>query len=262
MASRLHAIDTALVTGASRGIGETFARHLAARGKNLILVARTEEKLMALAGELESVHGVSAKAMVADLAHPGGAAMLFDRTEQLGLTVDLLVNNAGFAKQGKFAELPLDVQSDMVRLNATAPLELARLCLTGMRERGRGGIINVASTAAFQPVPWMAAYGATKAFLYSFSAALAEEVAADGVHVMVLCPGATATDFWTVAGARSTGSPGVVSADKLVEDALRAYDRGRRITVHGGLNRLIAAFVRVLPTRLITYSAARVLRTG
>jgi short-subunit dehydrogenase len=252
----------ALVTGASRGIGEAFARHLAAWGRNLILVARTEERLIALAEELESVHGVSAKAMGADLARPDSAAQLFGRTEELGLTVDLLINNAGFAKQGEFAELPLGVQSDMVRLNASTPLELARLYLPGMRERGRGGIINVASTAAFQPVPWMAAYGATKAFVLSFSAALAEEVAADGVHVMVLCPGATATDFWTVAGARSTGSPGVVSADRLVGDALKAYGRGRRIVVHGRMNRLIAASVRLLPVRFITYSAARVLRSG
>jgi hypothetical protein len=150
----------------------------------------------------------------------------------------------------------------MVRLNAGAPLELARLYLPGMRARGYGGIINVASTAAFQPVPYMAAYGATKAFVLSFSAALAEEVAGDGVHVMVLCPGATATDFWSLAGASNPTLRWMVTADQLVRDALSAYGRGRRIFVHGGLNKLMAVFVRFLPIRFITFSASRVLRAG
>jgi short-subunit dehydrogenase len=262
MTSRLDEIDTALVTGASQGIGEAFARHLAARGKDLILVARTGQKLRTLSQELASAHGVSAHVVVADLSYPDSAVRLQARTQDLGLAVDLLINNAGFAKQGDFVQLPLAVQSDMVRLNANTPLELARLYLPEMRGRGRGGIINVASTAAFQPVPYMAAYGATKAFMLSLSTALAEEVAADGVHVMVLCPGATATNFWTMAGAAKTGTRWTVSADKLVRDALRAYGRGRRVFVHGGINRLVAACVRILPARFITYSAARVLRAG
>jgi short-subunit dehydrogenase len=197
----LDTFTTALVTGASGGIGEAFARQLAAQGKDLILVARSEEKLHSLARELAAAHGVRTHVIVADLARHDSASALYAEIERLGLDVDLLINNAGYARAGAFAELALDEQADMIRLNVNTLVELSRLYLPAMRGRGWGGIINVASNAAFQPVPYLAVYAATKAFVLSFSEALAEEVARDGVSVMALCPGATATGFQERAGA-------------------------------------------------------------
>ena len=232
--SVLDGVTTALITGASGGIGEAFARHLAALGKDLVLVARSEEKLNALARDLASLHSVQARVLVADLARHDSAAALYAETERLGLAVDLLVNNAGFAKGGEFSEIPFDVQADMVRLNVNTLMELTRLYLPSMRERRRGGVINVASNASFQPVPYMAVYGATKAFVLSFSEALAEEVAADGVTVMALCPGATATGFWETAGVWQEQRSSMPAPDEVVADGLRAFERRRRWFVQGG----------------------------
>lgn len=259
--SMLDTYSTALVTGASGGIGEAFARQLAARGKDLVLVARSEEKLHALAQELSAAHGVQAHAIVADLARPGSAAGLFTQTERLGLEVDLLVNNAGYARAGAFAELTLDEQADMVRLNVNTLVELSRLYLPAMRERGRGGIINVASNAAFQPVPYLAVYAATKAFVLSFSEALGEEVARDGVRVMALCPGATATGFQERAGAWEDQRDSMPSAGTVVAEGLRAFERGRRYFIQGGVNKLTAIAARLGPRRFILRMAARVVST-
>ena len=256
--SALDGVETALITGASQGIGEAFARQLAARGKDLVLVARSEDKLKALAEELASQHSVRVVALAADLSRHGSAAALHAETERLGLAVDLLVNNAGFAKAGAFGELPFDVQADMVRLNVLTLTELARLYLQAMRERRRGGIINVASTAAFQPVPYMSVYGATKAYVLSFSEALGEEVARDGVTVMALCPGATATKFWERAGAREDQHDSMVSPDKVVAEGLRAFERRRRYFIQGGLNKLATLAARLAPRRFVLRMAARV----
>ncbi|RPI49792.1 MAG: SDR family oxidoreductase, partial [Chloroflexi bacterium] len=192
--------QTALVTGASRGIGEAFARQLAAQGKDLVVVSRDEARLQELADELSAAHGVRVHVIACDLSMPGAAGQVWAETERLGIAVDLLVNNAGVGKRGVFAELDHDFQAAMVRLNVNAVVELTRLYLPGMRARHRGGVINVASNAAFQPVPYMAVYAATKAFVLHFSEALAEEVGPGGVWVMALCPGATDTTFWEVAG--------------------------------------------------------------
>jgi short-subunit dehydrogenase len=249
---------TALVTGASRGIGEAFARQLAARGLDLILVARSEDRLEALAGELSERHGVTAHVVVADLARPSAAETVFAVTERLGVEVDLLVNNAGFAKAGDFSDLPLDVQADMVRLNVNTLVELARLYLPAMRRRERGGVINVSSTAAFQPVPDMAVYSATKAFVLDFSLAVAAEVAGDGVRVMALCPGATGTDFWAIAGVWAERTGRMPTADEVVAAGLRAFERGRWFFVPGFFNQVVAFFSsRVLPRRLVVRLAQR-----
>lgn len=252
--------DTVLITGASSGIGEAFARRLAARCNTLILAARREDRLSRLAEGLTEEHGVATHVLATDLSRPNSAAELFAELERLGLAVDLLVNNAGFAKNGLFAEIPLEVQADMVRLNVNTLMELTHLVLPGMRQRKRGGVINVASNAAFQPVPHLSVYAATKAFVLSFSEALAEEVAADGVRVMALCPGATATDFWAVAGICLNRMNLLPTPDAVAVQALRAFDRGRRVFVHGGANKLITWLVRLGPRRIVTHVAGRFMK--
>jgi hypothetical protein len=258
----LDTITTALITGASGGIGEAFARQLAALGKDLILVARSEDKLNALAHDLASQHAVQAHVIVADLARPDSASALYAETERLGLAVDLLVNNAGFARAGAFSELPFDVQADMVRLNVNTLTELTRLYLPAMRQRRRGGVINVASNAAFQPVPFIAVYGATKAYVLSFSEAIAEEVAGDGVTVMALCPGATATDFHDTAGVWVQKQSSMPTPDEVVAAGLRAFQRRRRSFLHGASNQLAALASRFLPRRLVVHLTARVMNAS
>jgi len=168
------------------------------------------------------------------------------------LGVDLLVNNAGFAKAGEFSELSFEEQAEMVRLNVSTLMELTRLYLPAMRQRKRGGVINVSSNAGFQPVPHMAVYGATKAFVLSFSQALAAEVAGDGVRVMALCPGATDTEFWSTAGLREKRPARMSMPDEVVAAGLRAFERGRWFFVPGFLNQVAAFFPsRVLPSRLV-----------
>lgn len=255
--SVLDRIETALITGASRGIGEAFARNLAARDKDLVLVARSEDKLESLALELAHRHSVRVQTIAADLARDDSATDLHAETERLGLTVDLLINNAGFAKAGAFSELSFEVQADMVRLNVNTLVELTRLYLPSMRERRLGGIINVASTAAFQPVPYMSVYGATKAFVLSFSEAISEEVARDGVTVMALCPGATSTGFQETAGAWIDQRASMPSPDEVVADGLRAFERRRHRFVPGLANRLMSLAARLGPRSLILHLTAR-----
>jgi short-subunit dehydrogenase len=256
----LESIRTALVTGASGGIGEAFARQLAALGKDLILMARSEEKLAALAGELAAQHGVQAHVIAADLARHEAARAIFDETERLGLEVDLLINNAGFGKGGTFVELPYDIQADMLRLNVNTLMELTRLYLPAICRRNRGGVINLGSNASFQPVPTMAVYGATKAFVLSFSEALAAEVEGDGVRIMALCPGATATGFWETSGVWPDRWTSLPTPDEVVADALRAYERGQWTFVHGFMNRFLAFLAsRLLPRRLVARLAFRFL---
>ena len=252
-------IETALITGASSGIGAAFARLLAAQGVRPILVARREERLHALADELAEGHGLQAPVLVADLSRPGSAASLFAETERLGLAVDLLVNNAGFGKGGEFTDLPLEVQADMVRLNVQTLMELTWLYLPAMRQRSRGGVINVASTAAWQPVPDLAVYAASKAFVLHFSEAVAEEVAADGVTVMALCPGATATEFWSTVGLWEDVLDSMATPDEVVAQALTAFARRRRVFVHGARNKVVTWGARIGPRRLVTSLARRMM---
>ncbi|MFN2291462.1 MAG: SDR family NAD(P)-dependent oxidoreductase [Anaerolineae bacterium] len=249
---------TALVTGASRGIGEAFARQLAALGKNLVLVSRSEDQLQSLAGELSSQFGVQVHVITVDLAQPSAAVSLYRQVEALGVEVDLLVNNAGYSRAGEFTELGFDAQADMVRLNVNTLVELTHLYLPAMRARGRGAVLNVASNAAFQPVPRMAVYAATKAFVLSFSEAVAEEVRGDGVRVMALCPGATDTEFWNVAGVWEERRASMPSPDEVVDAGLRAFERGRSFFVPGLMNQIVAFFSRrVLPRWLVVRFACQ-----
>jgi len=252
---------TSLITGASAGIGEAFARLLAARGDKLILTARRVDRLQALAAELKAAHGTESIVIPVDLTKPDGAADLFAETEKLGLTVDLLINNAGFGKYGLFWEQPISVYSDMIQLNITALMTLSHLYVAGMRDRKHGGIINVASVAGFPPAPYFSVYAATKAFVVSFSQALAVEVKADGVKVSVLCPGSTATEFGDVAKSKTelkTAPAGgtVLSADAVARIGLDGYEAGKIIVVSGAFNKLTVAALSLLPRSIVRRAVA------
>ncbi len=231
--------ETALITGASSGIGEQFARQLAARGYELVLVARREERLRRLAEELPT----TAHVVACDLASE--APELFGRVEQLGVQVDLLVNNAGFGLRGRFSELPVERQAEMVRVNCEAVVTLTGAFLPGQLERRRGGVITVASTAGMQPLPYEAVYGASKAFALNFTEALHAELKGTGVKALAVNPGPVPTEWQQVAGYDAVGGemmPGAIEADQVVREALDAYDRGKRSMVPG---RFFRNFMRI-----------------
>ena len=254
-------VTYALVTGASSGIGECFARCLARRGCNLVLVARSGVKLEALAVELWSVHRVLAEPLVFDLSVPGAAAQLARALRERGLTIDLLVNNAGFGARGRFWELPLDRQSEMMRLNVDALVELTHLLLPPMVEERRGAIINVSSTAGFQPVPYTSVYGATKAFVTAFSEGLREELNGYGVRVVTLCPGGTKTNFHVASNYGRPRLPGGrMEPEPVVRAALEALDRGGGLVVPGLRNKLSLVGQRLAPRALVTKVTGRLFR--
>ncbi len=250
----------ALITGASYGIGEAFARRLAADGAHLIITARSRERLEALAGELRERHKVSVSVITADLVQPTAPEEIFKETERLGLQVDLLVNNAGFGAVGEFARLSLQRQLEMIQLNVTALVMLSHLYLQPMLKRRSGAIIQVASTAAFQAVPYFAIYAATKAFVLSFSEALWAECREHGVRVLGLCPGPTETHFQEVAGTARRRPPNMQTAEEVVEVALRALASGRSHVISGFSNRLQKQLQRFVPRDVITRVAARIFR--
>jgi hypothetical protein len=252
----MNAPEWTLVTGASSGIGWELARCFAADGSNLVLVARSEDKLRQLAGELKERHGVETVVIVQDLAEVDAAQCVFEELQRQQLHVDVLVNNAGFGMHGCFAEQSLERQLEMVCVNVLALVHLTGLLLPGMLERKRGGVLNVASTAAFQPGPGMAVYFATKAFVYSFSEALVEETAGSGVRVTCLAPGPVDTGFAATADIESTPlfKLGTFSAEKVARSGHRAFRRGRSLKVPGlknNLGRFSAAFSPRFLTRKI-----------
>jgi short-subunit dehydrogenase len=223
-------VPTALITGASSGIGEEFARRLADRGYELILVARRRDRLERLANELPT----TAHPVECDLATD--AAELAGRVAELGAEVHLLVNNAGFGLRGRFSELPAERQAEMVRVNCEAVVTLTGAFLPGMLERRGGGVIVVASTAGMQPLPYEAVYGASKAFALNFSEALHAEVKESGVRVLAVNPGPVPTEWQQVAGYDAAGGemmPGAIEAGQVVREALEAYDKGSRTMVPG-----------------------------
>lgn len=251
----------ALVTGASSGIGACFARALAARGKHLVLVARSKDKLEDLAREIRAKHSLRIEVVPQDLSAEGAAQRLVSTLNERGMAIDLLVNNAGFGAQGDFWKLPLDRQSQMLRLNIVALAELTHLLLPPMLARRSGGIINVSSTASFQPVPYTSVYSATKAFVTSFSMALAEEVRDYGVKVVALCPGGTATNFFDASQYTKREFPGGLQApEAVVEAGLRALDRGRSLAITTFLNRLMVASLRLAPRRMVAREAGKMFR--
>ena len=233
-----------LITGASAGIGAEFARQLAKRGERLVLVARRKDRLDALVAELGD-----ARAVALDLGETGATERLLADIEAAGEHVDTLVNNAGFGLAGKFAALEGPRQRAMIDLNIGALTELTHAVLPGMIERKRGGILNVASTAAFQPGPGMAVYFATKAYVLSFTEALHEELRGSGIRVTALCPGPTATEFGSVAGFGKDGAFAKYSVDaaSVVAAGLTALDKGQAIAIPGLLNKFSAQGHRFMP---------------
>lgn len=240
---------TVLVTGASSGIGVELARRFAANGDKLILTARREDRLRELAEELGDKHQTEILYVPVDLADPEGPKDLAIRIGRKGRVVDVLVNNAGFGLRGEFATLPVDRQLEMVQVNVTAPTALAGLFLPGMLARGKGGILNVASLAAFQAGPELAVYYATKAYMLSLSEALHEESKRRGVVVTALCPGPVPTEFGEVAkmGNAALMKTGVVSAEDVAKAGFEGFQGGKAIVIPGALPKLGAFGTRFIP---------------
>lgn len=237
-----------LITGASSGIGEAFARRLAAEGHNLVLVARSEKALHELCDELMLKHKVMAHYVVLDLAEPDADRKLLAETERHGFEIDWLINNAGFGSVGDFAKLDIDRELQMIELNIAALVAITHVYLMKMRERGRGTIINVSSAAGFQPIPYMATYAATKAFVSSFTEAIAEENRQYGIQIMALCPGSTKTNFFAASNIdRPIQVKGQQTVEDVVETAMRAVARGRTKVVSGLANKIGAMLGKYVP---------------
>ncbi|MGE6757941.1 SDR family NAD(P)-dependent oxidoreductase [Corallococcus interemptor] len=250
----------ALVTGASSGLGVVFARELAARGMDLILVARSEDRMRPLAEELKNAHGIQADVIALDLGREGAGRELHARCQEKGLRVDLLVNNAGFGTHGAFDAAPFARQHEQVMLNVTSLADTSHLFLPDMLARGVGGILNVASIAGFQPVPYMAIYAASKAFVLSFTEALSEETRERGVRVLALCPGPVQTAFFDVVGTEQAAVGPKATAEEVVLHALKALDQGRASVVPGWRNWLQANLTRFTPRWLGLRVAAGMMR--
>ena len=245
---------TALVTGASGGIGEELARLFAADGHSLVLVARSRDKLSALAEELSDKHNVNARVLPADLARAEAPREIFEELQSDAVTVDALVNNAGIGSYGLFAETDAKTELDLLQINVVALTHLTKLFLPQMIARRRGYLLNVASTAAFQPGPLMAVYYASKAYVLSFSEALANETSGTGVRVSVLCPGPTETGFVAAAGMGESKlfDANVMSARAVAVEGYRGMLSGKTVVIPGLRNRLLASGYRFAPRGLIT----------
>lgn len=251
----------ALVTGASGGIGEAFARQLGAAGSDLVLVARTKPKLDALAAEIAERSGVSVDVLAVDLGSSAGLGVVEARVAAEIDPVDLVVNNAGFGFFGDFGDIPVDDEEAEVRVNVIALMRLTHAAVRRMTAHGQGTVLNVASVAAFQPAAGSANYSATKAYVLSFSQSVHEEVADKGVRVCCVCPGLTRTDFQERAGYDIT-TPGFTwqSADEVARSALDAAERGRAVEVTGWHNKVLTTSVRKLPMDVVRWSSTQVSR--
>jgi short-subunit dehydrogenase len=255
---------TALITGASAGLGAELATLFAADGHDVVLVARRAEKLHTVAHQLDKAHGVKAYVIPADLNDPDAPQKIADEIARLGVEVEFLVNNAGFGTNGAFAELPLLRELEMVQVNVTALVTLTRIFLPAMVARKSGRVLNIGSTAGFQPGPFMAAYYASKAFVNSFSEALSHEVHGTGVTVTVSCPGATATEFAQVAGNDKSAlfKAGAMGSREVATHAYRAMMAGKVMAIPGFKNKLGLQSLRVAPRGVVRKVAARLNRDG
>jgi short-subunit dehydrogenase len=260
----MEGLKTALITGASSGIGEAFAKALAAKGTDLILVARSEDKLRALARQLNELYSRRVEVVTADLSVAGSAAKVHAAAEALGMPVDLLINNAGFGTVGSFLKQDADRERQEVMLNAAAVVDLCHAFVPAMVGRGRGGVINIASMAAFQPLPYMAVYAATKAFVLSFSQGLRGEVRGKGVKVLAVCPGPVDTPFFEATGSaglrKTVPKASMVTTDDVVREGLRALKAGRSVVVPGVAFKLAAASTRFVPRDLLAAMTARFMK--
>ena len=239
---------TVLITGASAGLGAEFARQLAKRGQRLVLAARRKDRLDALAAEVGN-----ARTIEIDLSEPGAAARLVADVEAAGQTIDTLINNAGFGLRGRFVDLDAAREREMIDLNCGALTDLCRAVVPGMIERKRGAILNVASTAAFQPGPKMAVYFATKAYVLSFTEALHEELKPHGIKVSALCPGPTRTEFGDVAGIKTLGQFERLSMDAgpVVRAGLDGLELNKAVIIPGGTNKIGAWSTRFAPRSVV-----------
>ena len=253
--------QTALITGASSGIGAVFAREFAARGFDLVIAARRTDRLDALAKEITAEHGTAVRVIAADLSKAGAAAKL---ANAVGKTdIEVLVNNAGWGHIGSFATEDIDGMTDEINVNIVALTQLSRLFLAPMITRGRGTVINIASTAAFQPVPNMSVYAATKAYVLSFTEALWGELQGTGVTALAVCPGGTATEFFDVAGGRAMGSA-LMTPAQVVATSFAELDKaspGPSVIV-GGQNRFMAKAGRFVPRRQLIAVAKRLMQSN
>lgn len=256
---------TALVTGASSGLGSCFAEQLAARGVNLVITARRADRLDKLAAKLSDRHGVQVTCIPMDLIEPDSARKLYEQTEGAGKPVDILINNAGFASFGPFADAPWETVANLIRVDIQALTELTHRFVQAMHARNRGYILNVASAVAYVPVPSYAVYAAAKAYVRNLSEALAHELRKTKVRVCCLCPGATRTDFWDSAGQKDL-SPLVRAVmgrpERVVKVGLKALFGWRRNVIPGFLNKLIFWMTRLSPRRFIVRIAGALLGKG
>jgi short-subunit dehydrogenase len=250
---------TALVTGASTGLGAEFAKQLAERGHDLVLVARSADRLERQAEYLRAAYGIRADVIVQDLAAPDAVARIVEGLG--GRTVDLLVNNAGFGAAGRFEEIPDGRDQDQLMVNVVTLVGLTRALVPGMLARGQGGVVNVASTAGFQPSPYFATYSAGKTFVLNFSLALRSEYRGRGIRVLALCPGPTRTSFFDTVGERAAIGGKMMPAETVVRAALRGLDRDRAYVVPGLGNWVSAHLTPRRPRRLVTAIAKTVTRS-
>jgi short-subunit dehydrogenase len=255
-------VPTALITGASSGLGEQFAYALAQQKYDLILTARREDRLATVAANARKLGAKLVEIIPADLAQRDAPADIFRQVEKLRLDIDYLVNNAGFGTSGRFDRLPLERELEEIDLNVSGLVAMTRLFVPVMVERGSGTIINVASTAAFQPIPFMATYAATKAFVLSFTEALAGELTGTGVKVSALCPGPVRTEFQAIAKNERGRMPkfAYLEAETVVAQGIAAAESGRTVHIAGVLNFLAAQTTRVVPRALINFVARRIYR--
>lgn len=250
----------ALVTGASAGIGVALARELAAAGANLVLTARRQDRLHQLAQNLQQTHAVRTEVFAADLARPGASEEIRAFTDEKGIAVEILINNAGFGQYGEFTLVDASRLLDMVQVNCTAVIHLTRLFLPDMLQRRRGDVLILASTAAFQAVPYISTYAATKAFDLIFAEGLAEEVKPDGIRVCALCPGSTESEFHAVANQERFTAKHQETAEKVARTGLKALAAGKSYVISGFGNYLGAQSQRLVPRRVVTRVAANMFR--
>lgn len=235
---------TVLITGASFGIGEAFAYYLASLGANLVLTARSVDKLKQIADELKRKHAIAVHVIPADLSNNNAPQQIYDQVMAAELRVDVLINNAGFGKWAYFHAVDLETYQQMLAVNINALVRLTYLFLPSMLEYGNGGVINVASTAAFQPVPYIAVYSASKSFVLNFTEALAGEYKKNGLRFLALCPGNTATNFEVVANANTSGMA-FASAEDVVKSGIRAFVKKRSYHIPGMMNYVTSLLPRV-----------------